>query len=597
MCGIVGFLRTTKNNNFQEFLPMDKVKAALRDLTYFNRLRGIDALGMMKVSYQGNCDTIKEVGDPYTLFLKDKKFDDFLKFCGDNRAVALHNRHATKGEKTVECAHPYTETRSSGSSIVLMHNGTIHHNTKEKEYIGHTDSHTLAKMLADDLSLREIENEIWGAYALVWYDSKDHTMNFTRNKERPFGFAFSTKSIWFGSELYMVAAGAKRNDFEMKQFEFLPEMEHWKWHIEDSKFEKFKIPEKTYPVSVSGLVNAKSDEEEAGYEETDVCGLPADYPKSASVQHGGLGIVPYHPNSTVQTSAGTSSDPPFTRRGNYEYRRTSKKNTWGQIEEHLGFKVGSIVTCSIRTFEPIPNRTQISLLAHLVTLDGPSVEVGRTRIHFGVEIIGMVGLSPEVFAASKKLWQGTITEISARRMDGTTAMQYRFRLRGMEECKKDIDDPYYNIQRSYNSLTTNSAINTTKEFISKWESQMQGKGASTIDHQTGEILGHDGNPLEPTTQATPLPPTKSTSDLSSEKSEDTSTNCDSCGTTPSRHTITNKRSFDMPVSVRLCRQCFTSAVCDDTLYERIFTQKYESRKYSNPGEKFYSGIVPGTTLH
>jgi len=58
-----------------------------------------------------------------------------------------------------------------------------------------------------------------GAWALVWWDKGEETLNFLRNKERPLWIAFtkSNDTLFWASELWMLEGVLRRNGVEYKE--------------------------------------------------------------------------------------------------------------------------------------------------------------------------------------------------------------------------------------------------------------------------------------------------------------------------------------------------------------------------------------------
>lgn len=127
-----------------------------------------------------------------------------------------HNRAATKGAVNAVNAHPYHY-----GDIVGAHNGTLSPATfaRLNEKLGEkhdVDSQALFASI-DKFGIEETVALLQGsvdkvacpdAWALVWFDFKDRTLNFLRNKERPFWLAYSEKcdKVLWASEYHMIGA-------------------------------------------------------------------------------------------------------------------------------------------------------------------------------------------------------------------------------------------------------------------------------------------------------------------------------------------------------------------------------------------------------
>lgn len=219
-------------------------------LLIYNSVRGTDSTGAASVKRNlakgGVIDVTvaKEVGHPFNLLQIRRKdetdFNDVL--ASTHRALLGHCRSSTRGASTRLNAHPFCF-----NTIVGTHNGTL----------GYTSHHKLEGGLKFDTDSEAIFNEIEAhgisetvqkfqgykdpnsvvtcqdAYALVWYDSKDNTINFLRNRERPLCFAFDKdkKQLFWSSEDVHLMAAMVDVPHEPKFVYYLPMDEHYSWEI------------------------------------------------------------------------------------------------------------------------------------------------------------------------------------------------------------------------------------------------------------------------------------------------------------------------------------------------------------------------------
>lgn len=112
-----------------------------------------------------------------------------------------HNRHATKGASDNHAyAHPFQHEH-----INLMHNGSLtsHHALTTETFV--VDSEAICRALVDT-PIEELVPKLRGAFALVWVDSKQQTLNFVRNDERPLALAYNLtrNTIYWASERDML---------------------------------------------------------------------------------------------------------------------------------------------------------------------------------------------------------------------------------------------------------------------------------------------------------------------------------------------------------------------------------------------------------
>lgn len=220
-----------------------KEEQVARDLLFMNTLRGEDSTGVATLE-KGKNQTIKiakVVGPPW--FLTDtKKFDKVMK--GSLALVMQHNRKATVGAKTEMNAHPFEY-----GDIVGMHNGTIT-DWYLRDLPKYEDFETDSKVLINSIDKIGIEktiaaipdNENMVAYAIVWYDAKDHSINFARNSKRELFYCLSDNrhDLFWSSEIEMLASAVNRREVvrtdKSKIYSVMP-----------GKHYKFKIPKSGDP--------------------------------------------------------------------------------------------------------------------------------------------------------------------------------------------------------------------------------------------------------------------------------------------------------------------------------------------------------------
>lgn len=127
-----------------------------------------------------------------------------------NTVVLGHNRHATKGASgDPEGAHPFQH-----GNITLVHNGslTTHYSLTTENFT--VDSEAICKAISVD-GIEAVAPKLRGAFALVWIDSDNNTLNFLRNEERCFAMAWNetTNRMWWASEMDMLKWQLNRDTF------------------------------------------------------------------------------------------------------------------------------------------------------------------------------------------------------------------------------------------------------------------------------------------------------------------------------------------------------------------------------------------------
>jgi len=174
-CGIFGVI--------SNYLAKDEIDN-FRTLGAISFPRGDDSTGMMfarRKNGNHNSPVVygmdKSVSDPWG-YLYSPGFKKFLEEKGNFKALIGHCRSATVGSVTQANAHPFRF-----NNIIGVHNGTVHSLDKVRKE--GTDSEEIYRRISEKgakETLKDIRN---GAYALVWMDIGDNTLNIIRNQERP----------------------------------------------------------------------------------------------------------------------------------------------------------------------------------------------------------------------------------------------------------------------------------------------------------------------------------------------------------------------------------------------------------------------------
>lgn len=211
MCGHVGVAGT-----------LDKAAVlSFKDMLFFDTLRGSHGTGIAAVPREygkRNKDGITILKAPVTapVWLENKAVDSLLTRA-DHSVLLGHNRHATQGEWTQSNTHPF-KFSDDENCLVGAHNGTITAShmkslplVDEVDY--GTDSETVLYHIAEEGAASTMANVSEnGAWAFVWYESEDNTINFLRNENRPFYYAFSKdrKQLFWSSEKGILYAACTR---------------------------------------------------------------------------------------------------------------------------------------------------------------------------------------------------------------------------------------------------------------------------------------------------------------------------------------------------------------------------------------------------
>lgn len=226
-------------------------------------MRGTDSTGAASVKRGFNNNkavevvVAKEVGHVYNLLNNryQKEYDFIDVMASQHRALLGHCRASTRGASTRSNAHPF-----DFETIVGTHNGTLGYQS-HKELKGYLRYDTDSEAIFNEIDLEGVSAlmpKLKGypdpksnvtcedAYALVWYDSKDNTINFLRNKERPLWFTFDKdhKQLFWSSEanhLFSSMVDVPKDDKD--KFWELPADRHYSWVIPDvgKPFSKPKV--------------------------------------------------------------------------------------------------------------------------------------------------------------------------------------------------------------------------------------------------------------------------------------------------------------------------------------------------------------------
>jgi len=204
MCGIVGMAGNIMGNH----------EKAFKNMLVFDYVRGEDSTGILGVKKHDEEDYIlaKQVGNPFEV-LDTKQARDI--FAGSSRILLGHNRYATQGKVNKLNAHPFDFDDLCG-----VHNGTLSNKYDLDDHrLFDVDSENLYHCIQKN-GLENTMRIVQGAWALVWWDKVDNTINFLRNKERPLYYALTEdKVMTWASEEWMIEialdrAGIKRHDVQ-----------------------------------------------------------------------------------------------------------------------------------------------------------------------------------------------------------------------------------------------------------------------------------------------------------------------------------------------------------------------------------------------
>lgn len=150
-------------------------------------------------------------------FLDDKEARALINKTKTSRVTVGHVRAATVGVSTTPNAHPFKVVRGDGSTLVGVHNGTL------DEWWRHDDSHHFdvdSEWAISMIAKHGVDafKYIDGAYAFVWYDSRDPDhLYMCRNDKRPLHYIVTEngKCVLGASEAGMLGWLAERRKFAL----------------------------------------------------------------------------------------------------------------------------------------------------------------------------------------------------------------------------------------------------------------------------------------------------------------------------------------------------------------------------------------------
>jgi asparagine synthetase B (glutamine-hydrolysing) len=210
MCGICGVYGKNLINSEVE---------AFKTLFHVSALRGMDSSGILAIHKGEKTNkyytAIKKSNLTSTelLYHTEKELETYQK---EKNPIAMigHCRLATQGKITKKNAHPFDFPNVSG-----VHNGTITSPLKDRDLFD-TDSETLYHLINKNGVEKTIKDlkTFGAAYALVFFDKKNQTLNFLRNDERPLYFAETNfNTIYFASEKDFLSFTLKRHKILYKE--------------------------------------------------------------------------------------------------------------------------------------------------------------------------------------------------------------------------------------------------------------------------------------------------------------------------------------------------------------------------------------------
>lgn len=215
MCGLVGLISKYRNGFTQV------QKDVFTSLLFIDILRGDDSTGAFLIRNNGDLKMIKS-GTHAIDFMRHQEYKTLLNQAfSSGSALVGHNRKATRGVVNDGNAHPFLVD----DRICLVHNGTLWGDHKTHADV-EVDSHAIAHLLAKH-SVEEVANKIDGAYALIWHDFENNTLNFLRNSQRPlFWVETANEWLWSSEDTMLEFVESRHNLTFLSRPKMQPEHTH-----------------------------------------------------------------------------------------------------------------------------------------------------------------------------------------------------------------------------------------------------------------------------------------------------------------------------------------------------------------------------------
>lgn len=200
MCGIVGVIGSIDK----------RVEGMFKTLLQVDTERGPHSTGVLGVVFDKSSHITKELGTPWD-FYKTTDFNVKLQQ-KLHKALIGHNRWATKGEITKENAHPFKHGNISG-----VHNGTLRGQYLLEDFEKFAvDSDNIFYDMSKNGHESTLKN-LYGAFALVWYNENSGDLYVIRNEERPLFYSTSEdkKTMAIASEAIFIEYASIKNNVKM----------------------------------------------------------------------------------------------------------------------------------------------------------------------------------------------------------------------------------------------------------------------------------------------------------------------------------------------------------------------------------------------
>lgn len=228
-----------------------------KDMMDVCQVRGRDSTGVIKVDKNLDYTWVKQVGPPNVLY-DSRTYENAIERGVESSILIAHTRHKTVGDVSIKNAHPFDFDEQG---ICGVHNGTLQSAYKLDGYHHQkVDSEVLYNHLAIN-GPEETFNKTEGAWACVWWNDKEKTLNFIRNDQRPLWFTWSDdmKMMFWASEVWMFSVIARKVKLwdggeEKQKYVELPINTLWSFRINPKATGKEKLMRLRAPRKIDPFV-------------------------------------------------------------------------------------------------------------------------------------------------------------------------------------------------------------------------------------------------------------------------------------------------------------------------------------------------------
>ena len=248
MCGLIGaagdLTHTVRTQIFKDMMDVCQV-------------RGRDSTGVIKVDKNLDYTWVKQVGPPNVLY-DSRTYENAIERGVDSSILIAHTRHKTVGDVSIKNAHPFDFDEQG---ICGVHNGTLQ---QTHRLDGYTYQKVDSEILYNHLALNgpeETFNKTEGAWACVWWNDREKTLNFIRNDQRPLWFTWSEdmKMMFWASEVWMFAVIGRKVKLwdggeEKQKYVELPINTLWSFRINPKATGKEKLMRLRAPRAIDPFV-------------------------------------------------------------------------------------------------------------------------------------------------------------------------------------------------------------------------------------------------------------------------------------------------------------------------------------------------------